>query len=91
MRLFGMAFIVIGVIGAIGVIGSFDWDVYNEIKDGYDSELKDTARGELIAMWLMAGTALVSCSAVGLLFLALDNIAHTLRVILFHTKDDKNE
>jgi len=85
----GLTFIVIGFVLGIGVLMSFDWDMYYEYKNSYEEELQNAASGELITIWVMAIVAVVVPSAIGLLFMALDRIAHTLRLILHELRNDK--
>lgn len=87
MNIIGKALIVVGFILAIGVLLSFNWDMYYELKNSYDEELEQAANGELISIWVMAVVALIVPSATGLIFIALDRIAHTLKLIQLQTKD----
>ena len=78
----GIALIVIGIIAAIGILVSFDWKQYDLVKNySYNKELEGVATLELITVWVKAGATMVSVSLAGLLLIALEQIAHTLKSI----------
>lgn len=88
MAVFGVILIVIGAIGAIGIIASFDWESYKESKD-YSYGLEDTLMiPDITSMWVKAGATLIGSLAAGLLFIAVDRIALTLKRIQLGLKDD---
>lgn len=77
----GVVFIVLGVLGAIGIMLSFDWEEWNFIKDMSLSQSETIAfmaaqRNETL---IMAFLALVGNLAIGSVLLALDKIIGLLQ------------
>lgn len=77
----GLAFAVIGIIGAIIIMVSFDWGAFSDARDypmtsGIDPELMTI---NLITTSLQASAMLLGNVAVGTILIALDQIIQILR------------
>lgn len=76
----GIAFIVLGVLGSVGWIVSFDWTEWNSIKDltaTYEIEIA-MMKEERTTVFMMATVTLIGCVAVGAVMMALDRIIGAL-------------
>lgn len=76
----GIVFIILGVIGAIGIIFSFDWEAWNDAKDFplIHSEELTLLKPQLMTTWIYAGVALLGNLAIGSVLMALDKIINIL-------------
>lgn len=80
VKIMGIIFIVIGIIGSIAIMFTFDWDTYNVIKDrALFQDETALMRADLINTWTMAGLALIGNLAIGSVLLALDQIIQLLK------------
>lgn len=89
MRNLGVVFIVLGVVGAIGIVATFDYSYYDLIKDSLAREGEAVAmKADLFMRWVGAIASVLVCTAIGLILMALDkmikliesNRAETIRV-----------
>ncbi len=72
----GIFIIIVGAIGAIGIISAFDWETWNDIKD-YPSTHADEIlflKPQLTSMWTSAITALLGSVVLGAILMALGKI-----------------
>lgn len=78
----GFIFILLGVVGAVLVVLSFDWQGYDFIKKfTATSSLEiEAMKAELMSTWLIAGATLIVNLAIGSVLLALDKIIRILSV-----------
>jgi|SRR5690625_6042270 len=80
MDIVGKIFLVVGILGALIIVASFDWDSYNRYKGlslTHDLEAS-LAKADLQAMWIAAGAVLFFNVAVGTIILSLERIAQIL-------------
>lgn len=77
----GIILIVIGILGAIGIWLSFDWEEWGHIKTLTlsQSEVIEIMRGQRNNAIIMGFVSLVGNLAVGSVLLALDQIINLLR------------
>ena len=86
-KVMGVVFIAIGVFGFFIIIGTFDFQEYNSIKDlsfSYSEEIA-IMKSELITRWIAGLGNLIFNLAVGTVLLTLDKIA----VLLTEIKDKR--
>ena len=72
----GIFIIILGAIGAIGIISAFDWETWNDIKD-YPATYADELvflKPQLTSMWTTAITSFIGCLAIGSVLMALGKI-----------------
>jgi len=100
----GIGFIVLGIIGAIGWVVSFDWSGWGDIKDLAEVYEMETAvmKEQLTTTITMALATLIGCVAVGAVMIALERIIVALeyrntearaneRKLIEHVKEIKYE
>lgn len=80
LRLMGIIFITLGVIGFVGIIVSFDWESYNNIKGLSYSFADELAvmKSQLTNVWVIGISVLVVNVAIGILLMAIDRIIEIL-------------
>lgn len=79
----GIVFIIIGVIGSISIVASFDYGTYNEIKQ-YEATYADEIqfmKDNLFSTWVVGIGSLIGCVAIGTLFITLGKILGVLNDI----------
>lgn len=87
-QIIGKIFIVLGAIGFIVILFSFDWGYYNSIKDSPNVYSNEVAfmKGQLLTTWTYAIVLLIGSSAVGVVLMTLGKILGHLEII---TKDKR--
>ncbi|WP_182200100.1 hypothetical protein [Paraliobacillus salinarum] len=79
----GIFIVALGFIGAIGIISSFDWETWSEVKE-YPDEYMGTfmaLKSQLTSVWTTAITSFVGSLAVGAVLMALGRIVELLEDI----------
>lgn len=70
----GITLFVVGLIGALAIIFTFDFDAYEVAKRSFSEELSKQATEDLIATITYAITALLGTWFMGTVLLALERI-----------------
>lgn len=76
----GIIFIVIGVVGSIGILLSFDWSTWNHVKELPLTQADTIAvlKVQRTDTFIMSAVTLIGNLAVGSLLLAMDKIIQLL-------------
>lgn len=72
----GIFIIIVGALGAIGIISAFDWETWNNVKE-YPATYADELvflKPQLTSMWTSAITALLGCLVLGSILMSLGKI-----------------
>lgn len=88
-KFMGICFIVLGVIGCIAIVASFDYSYYNDIKHltlTYAEEI-EFMKEELTLTWAVGLIVLITNVAFGTLLITLDSILGELIRIRNYSKD----
>ncbi|MGY0692974.1 hypothetical protein ACW2QC_09325 [Virgibacillus sp. FSP13] len=90
----GVLFIVIGIIGFVVIIASFDYDAYKEVTD-YPSLYEDyevqTIKDEHFNNWVIGIGTLIVNLAIGTVLITLGKIHSLLEVIASNKRGLTNE
>ena len=89
MKVIGIVIIVLGVLGAIGILTTFDWSTYSDIKSyayTYSDELS-VLKPMMIDAVTMAGATLLVSISIGSFFIAVDKVALNIKKIQLGIKE----
>lgn len=88
----GVIFIILGLIGFLVIVTSFDYELYNDIKDRITFiDEANIMKAQLVNTWITGSGFLLANLAIGAFFIALDRIALTLREILEEIREALKE
>lgn len=83
LRVLAIIIIILGVLGSLAIVVSFDREAYDYAKENkiiYEEEY-EVLKAELSATWVYASGILIGSLASGMVILALERIMITLEVI----------
>ena len=92
-HVFGVIFIVIGVVAFFIILLSFDWDYYNSIK-GYSYTYSDEIeimKQQLADTWISAIILLVANVSVGIVLMTLGKMLGLLEAIAIKVAVEENK